>query len=63
MFGPRRVPHAFRNVTETARMMVTFQPALTMEEFFASQMLDPTSEAFRELSRKHGMDVVGPPLA
>lgn len=63
IFGPRGVPHAFRNLTETARMMVTFQPAGTMEEFFASEMVDPLSQAFKDLSLQHGMEVVGPPLA
>ena len=63
IFGPRRVPHQFANVTETGRLLIMFQPAGTMEEFFASGMMDPMSEAFAELSRKHGMEVVGPPLA
>lgn len=62
VFGPRGVPHAFRNVSHSARLMVLFQPALTMEEFFASGMLDPMSPEFAELSRAHGMEVVGPPL-
>lgn len=60
--GPRGVPHAFRNLTETARMMVTFIPAGRMEAFFATQMVDPTSQAFKDLSLQHGMEVVGPPL-
>lgn len=63
IFGPRGVPHAFRNRTDTARLMVTFQPAGTMEEFFSSEMVEPLSQAFRDLSRRHGMIVVGPPLA
>ena len=63
LFGPRRVPHAFVNLTETGRLMVAFQPAGTMEAFFASGLLDPTTEEFRQLSRDHGMDVLGPPLA
>jgi len=62
ILGPRGIPHAFRNLTETARMIVTFIPAGSMEAFFATQMVDPTSEAFRDLSRKPGMEVVGPPL-
>ncbi|MET3925680.1 cupin domain-containing protein [Devosia sp. 2618] len=62
IFGPRRVPHAFRNTTATGRLMVMFRPAGTMEAFFTSQMLDPMSEQFRQLSRLHGMEVVGPPL-
>ncbi|MDB5538533.1 MAG: Cupin 2 conserved barrel domain protein [Devosia sp.] len=63
ILGPRRVPHAFRNISETARMLITFQPAGTMEEFFSSGMVDPTSQAFRDLSLAHGMEVVGPPLS
>jgi quercetin dioxygenase-like cupin family protein len=62
LFGPRLVPHAFVNLSETGRLMVAFQPAGTMEAFFASGMLDPTTEEFRQLSREHGMEVVGPPL-
>lgn len=63
VFGPRGVPHAFRSISETARLMVLFQPALTMEEFFAAQLLDPLSSEFAALSRTHGMEVVGPPLS
>ncbi|MDB5587571.1 MAG: Cupin 2 conserved barrel domain protein [Devosia sp.] len=63
IFGPRRIPHAFANLSETGRLMVGFQPAGTMEAFFAAGLRDPNSEAFRELSRAHGMEVVGPPLA
>ena len=62
IFGPRRVPHAFACLSETSRMMIAYQPAGTMETFFAAGRLDPMSEAFRELSRRHGMEVVGPPL-
>ncbi len=62
-FAPRGLPHAFRSLGETARMMVTFQPAGTMEAFFASGMVDPNSQAFKDLSLAHGMEVVGPPLA
>ncbi|WP_375450325.1 cupin domain-containing protein [uncultured Devosia sp.] len=63
IFGPRRVPHAFVNLTETGRLMVGFQPAGTMEAFFAEGLRDATSATFRELSRKHGMEVAGPPPA
>jgi mannose-6-phosphate isomerase-like protein (cupin superfamily) len=62
VFAPRLLPHAFANRSETGRLLVMFQPAGTMEAFFAAGPLDPTSEAFRERSRAHGMEVVGPPL-
>lgn len=63
LFGPRRVPHAFVNLSETGRLMVTFQPAGAMEAFFAHGLRDPMAEEFRRLSSEHGMEVVGPPLA
>ena len=62
LFGPRRIPHAFRNISEAGRLMVMFQPAGTMEAFFGAQLFNPMSEEFRTLSREHGMEVVGPPL-
>jgi len=62
VFGPRGLPHAFVNTTETGRLMIVFQPAGTMEAFFAAGSPHPLSEEFRELSRQHGMEVVGPPL-
>jgi mannose-6-phosphate isomerase-like protein (cupin superfamily) len=63
IFGPRRIPHAFANISETGRLTVAFQPAGAMEAFFAAGLRDPRSDEFRELSRAHGMEVVGPPLA
>lgn len=64
ILGPRGVPHAFANTTETGRLLVIFQPAGSMEEFFrAGSATGPMSPAaFAELSRLHGMTVVGPPL-
>ena len=63
IFGPRRIPHAFVNRSETGRLMVAFQPAGTMEAFFSGGSPHPLSEAFKELSRQHGMEVVGPPIS
>lgn len=64
VFGPRGVPHAFANITETGRLVVLFQPAGTMEAFFAAGSahgpLSPPE--FAALSALHGMTVVGPPL-
>ena len=65
ILAPRGIPHAFRNTTRTGRLLVAFQPAGTMEAFFAegsrSGPLSPA--AFADLSARHGMRVVGPPLA
>ena len=63
IFGPRRVPHAFVNLSDTGRLLIAYQPAGTMEAFFAAGLRDPRSEEFKVLSRQHGMEVVGPPLA
>lgn len=64
IFAPRGIRHAFRNISPTGRLMVAFQPAGSMEAFFAEGSargpLDPA--AFAELSARHGMTVVGPPL-
>lgn len=62
IFGPRKIPHAFVNRSETGRLMVAFQPAGTMEAFFSGGSPHPLSEEFKILSRQHGMEVVGPPL-
>ena len=65
ILGPRGVPHAFTNVSETGRMLVLFQPAGTMEAFFhaGSRMGKITPGEFAALSLDHGMKVVGPPLS
>jgi quercetin dioxygenase-like cupin family protein len=62
LFGPRGVPHAFASVSPTARLVLTFQPALTIERFFLEAGLDPRSEEFVRVSRTHGMEVIAPPL-
>lgn len=64
VLGPRGVPHAFRNISRTGRIVVAFQPAGSMETFFekGSALMPITPPAFAELSSHHGMTVVGPPL-
>ncbi len=65
LLAPRGIPHAFRNTTGTGRILLAFQPAGTMEDFFVegSRLGPLTPLAFAELSSRHGMQVVGPPLA
>ena len=64
ILAPRRVPHAFANLSETGRLMVMFQPAGTMEAFFleASRMTESTPSNMQALFRAHGMEITGPPL-
>lgn len=64
VFGPRGVPHAFRVMTVPVRMVLVFQPAARIEEFFASGMMLAAAEtaAFDALSLDHGIRNIAPPL-
>ncbi|MGJ7033695.1 cupin domain-containing protein [Niabella hirudinis] len=65
IFLPKQVPHAFIQLTEKARVIVSYCPAGRMEDFFAvtSQWTSaPTKEAIAGVFAAHGMKVVGPPL-
>jgi mannose-6-phosphate isomerase-like protein (cupin superfamily) len=65
IFGPRMVPHALRNLTAPARMLIAYTPAAKMEEFFRAG-LGPNSaatEEFEALHRAHDIINVGPPLS
>jgi mannose-6-phosphate isomerase-like protein (cupin superfamily) len=68
-FAPRTVPHAFAKTSEgEGQMLVLFQPAGLMEDFFKEMsQLGPAipknqEQSLKELWRKHGMEIVGPPL-
>ncbi len=68
-FAPRKTPHAFAKVSEgEAQMLVLFQPAGSMEEFFKEMVrLGPAipkeqETKLKELWSRHGMEIVGPPL-
>lgn len=67
VFGPRGVPHAFTKVGEgTARMIISFQPAGKMEEFFSSisqgAMKGKSEKEQDDFRKAHGFERVGPPL-
>jgi mannose-6-phosphate isomerase-like protein (cupin superfamily) len=67
VFGPRGVPHTFSKVNDgAARMIITFQPAGKMEEFFtaiSTGAMKGKSEKEQDDFRKlHGFKRVGPPL-
>ena len=68
-FAPRKIPHAFAKTSEgEAQMLVLFQPAGSMEDFFKQMSKMGTSipkdqeKTLKELWRAHGMEIVGPPL-
>ena len=68
-FAPRTIPHAFAKVSEgEAQMLVLFQPAGSMEDFFkqmsklGSNIPNDQEHTLKDLWETHGMQVVGPPL-
>lgn len=65
IFLPRNVPHAFVQLTEKARTIVSYLPAGKMEAFFATTdkwASPPTEDEIRKVFADHDMQVVGPPL-
>ncbi len=68
VFGPRKIPHAFAKVNEggTARLLITFQPAGKMEEFFIAvsegKLKKMTPVEQDEFKKQHGFARVGPAL-
>jgi quercetin dioxygenase-like cupin family protein len=65
IFLPRKVPHAWTQVSGKGKMTVTFQPAGKMEEFFVTMSglkEEPTTEQIAQIFADNDMKVVGPPL-
>jgi mannose-6-phosphate isomerase-like protein (cupin superfamily) len=67
LLAPRAVPHAFANISPTGTLIVGFQPAGTIETFFLeSRRLSRSSHSslvdWQAAGRRHGIDIVGPPL-
>jgi mannose-6-phosphate isomerase-like protein (cupin superfamily) len=64
VFGPRNVPHAFANVSDTGRLMIVYQPAGAIEQFFlnGSRLANPSPADLQAHYRAHGLEIVGPPL-
>jgi quercetin dioxygenase-like cupin family protein len=68
-FAPRKIPHAFAMISEgEGQMLVLFQPAGTMEDFFRQmarfgrEIPRDQESVMRQLWLDHGMEVLGPPL-
>lgn len=68
-FAPRMVAHAFAKVSDgPGQMLVMFQPAGTMEDFFkqmakmGSAIPKDQEKRLKQLWKDHGMEIVGPPL-
>jgi mannose-6-phosphate isomerase-like protein (cupin superfamily) len=64
ILGPRKVPHAFANISDTGKLMIIYQPAGTIEQFFldGSRLRNPTPSDLQALYRAHGLEIVGLPL-
>ncbi|KAA5539117.1 cupin domain-containing protein [Adhaeribacter rhizoryzae] len=65
IFLPRKVPHAWTQISEQAKMNVIVQPAGKLEEFFVTMAAfvgEPTKEQIAKIFSDHEMEVVGPPL-
>jgi quercetin dioxygenase-like cupin family protein len=65
IFLPKNVPHAFIQLTEKGKVLVSYFPAGKMEDFFRttdSWTAPPPTETIAKTFKDHGMLVVGPPL-
>jgi quercetin dioxygenase-like cupin family protein len=65
IFLPRKVPHAWTQVSETGKMTVILQPAGKLEDFFvtvAALNHEPTPAEMKTIFADNEMEVVGPPL-
>ena len=65
IFLPRKVPHAWSQISETGKVTLTLQPAGKLEAFFvkvAALTHDPTPTEMNKIFYDHEMEIVGPGL-
>lgn len=65
IFLPRNVQHAFIQITEKGKVIVSYIPAGKMEDFFKTTdawSSPPTLKEIEKVFEDHDMKVVGPPL-
>jgi quercetin dioxygenase-like cupin family protein len=65
IFMPMKVPHAWTQVSKKGKMLVVFQPAGKMENFFttlAGLEHSPNHDELAKLFADNEMQIVGPPL-
>jgi quercetin dioxygenase-like cupin family protein len=65
IFLPKKVPHAWTQVSEKGKMMVVLQPAGKLENFFVTMSSikhEPSPAEIAKIFSENGMKVVGPPL-
>lgn len=65
IFLPRKIQHAFMQLSDKGKVIITFIPAGKMEDFFKttdSWTSPPTIKEIEKTFEDHDMKVVGPPL-
>ncbi len=65
IFLPRNIPHAFIQLSEKGRMIVSYQPAGKMEQFFQATNAwtsPPSKDEIRKVFEECDMKIAGPPL-
>lgn len=65
IFLPRKVPHAWTQISEKGKMMVVLQPAGKLEDFFVTMsniQHEPSSAEIAKIFSENGMKIVGQPL-
>jgi quercetin dioxygenase-like cupin family protein len=65
IFLPRNVQHAFIQLSEQGKMIVSYLPAGKMDGFFAVSdkwIAPPSKEVIAKTFEDHDMKIVGPPL-
>ena len=63
VLAPRKVPHAFTAVgPKPGKMLIAFSPAGKMEQFFRETAVPNGPQMDAAMSRKYGMELIGPPL-
>jgi quercetin dioxygenase-like cupin family protein len=65
IFLPRKVPHAWTQVSETGKITLIMQPAGKLENFFVTVAAldhEPTPKEMEKIFADNEMQVVGPPL-
>ncbi|MEP7259395.1 MAG: cupin domain-containing protein [Flavitalea sp.] len=65
IFLPKKIPHAWTQVSEKGKVTVTFQPAGKMENFFVTMAAlehEPSKEQIAKVFLDNEMEIVGPPL-
>ena len=65
IFLPRKIPHAWTQVSERGKMMVVLQPAGKLEDFFVTMAAldhEPSQAETAKMFTDNDMQLVGPPL-